>query len=241
MAANAVPDPATGPGQAPPALGVLYAVGLWCARHAVLVVLAWLVALGAVLGLNRAFGGTYSDDFTLPGTASQTGVEVLRAHDPVAGGYGAQVVLHTAKGTIADKSSQVDQAVSAISRLPHVLTAVNPLNPPPGAVSEDGRTAYISVRFGEPPSTLGSGYLDGVDSAVAPLREAGVQVEYGGPLGELSRPKGQDLTSEAIGFAVAIVVLLVGFGSVAGAVTPLVTALVAVLMGLACLDRKSVV
>ncbi len=36
------------------------------------------------------------------------------------------------------------------------------------------------MRFDVQPSTLGDGYLSGVDDAVRPLREAGAQVEYGG-------------------------------------------------------------
>lgn len=79
------------------------------------------------------------------------------------------------------------------------------------------------------PSTLGDGYLHGVDTSVKPLRAAGAQVEYGGPLGELARPVADDRISELIGFAVAIVVLLIGFGSVVAAAMPLVTALISVI------------
>ncbi|MEU6238988.1 MMPL family transporter, partial [Kitasatospora sp. NPDC047058] len=76
---------------------------------------------------------------------------------------------------------------------------------------------------------------DGVDAAVAPLRDAGVQVEYGGPLGELARPPADDRLSELIGFGVAVVVLLVGFGSVIAAGLPLVTALIGAIVGLGLL------
>ncbi len=85
------------------------------------------------------------------------------------------------------------------------------------------------------PSTLGTDYLNGVDTAVQPLRDAGVTVEYGGTLGELARPEADDRTSEAIGFAVAIVVLVIGFGSLIAAVLPLVTALLGAVCGLALL------
>jgi RND superfamily putative drug exporter len=145
------------------------------------------------------------------------------------------------------------QTVGDLEKLPHVLSAQNPL-PPPGSqspsgqsgqqnvgpLSSDGKTAYITVRFDVQPSTLGDDYLHGVDSAVQPLRSAGVDVEYGGPLGELARPAPDDRVSEAIGFAVAIIVLLVGFGSVIAAALPLVTALISVVGGLACLSLLAV-
>jgi RND superfamily putative drug exporter len=104
-----------------------------------------------------------------------------------------------------------------------------------GPLSDDKKTAYITVRFDVQPSTLGDDYLDGVDTAVQPLRSAGAEVEYGGPLGELARPAADDRVSELIGFGVAVIVLLVGFGSVIAAVVPLLSALISVVGGLAIL------
>ncbi|MFE3743183.1 MMPL family transporter [Streptomyces sp. NPDC059134] len=221
--------------------GLLQRLGTWCARHFVVVIVAWLVALGALHGLQNSFGGTYSDDFALPGTQSDTGARVLAEHAPAASGTGAQVVLHDGRQSLTAVQSQIDQAVASLQKLPHVLSAASPLPaspsaPPTGALTSDGRTGYISVRFSASPTTFPHSYLDGVDRAVQPLRAAGVEVEYGGPLGELARPKAGDLTSEAIGFAVAVIVLLIGFGSVIAAGIPLLTALIAVIVGLACLS-----
>lgn len=231
---------------APSRPGALRRTGQWCARHFVIVIVLWLAALAGLQVLNHAYGGDYSDDFSLPGTQSQDGVDVLKAHDPSAGGYSAQVVLHDASKPLTDVSDQVSSAVTALGKLPHVLSVQNPLpsdgstpptsgTPDVGPLSTDGKTAYITVRFDEQPSTLGAGYLDGVDSAVAPLRAADVDVEYGGPLGELARPEADDRTSEAIGFGVAILVLLIGFGSLLAALLPLITALICAVCGLALL------
>ncbi|WP_343239486.1 MMPL family transporter [Streptomyces sp. SID7909] len=225
----------TGAGQR----GRLLRLGEWCARHCVVVLVLWLLALGGLHVLQSAFGGTYSDDFDLSGTQSSTGADLLRAHDPAAGGTGAQVVLHDAQKPLTDVSDQVGQVVGNLEKLPHVLSAQNPLpsssSATSTALSKDGKTAYITVRFDVNPTSLDDSYLDQVDTAVQPLRSAGVQVEYGGPLGELARPETKDFTSEAIGFAVAVVVLLIGFGSVVAAGLPLVTALIAVIVGVSCL------
>lgn len=218
--------------------GVLRRLGEWCARHFVIVVVAWLVALVALQALNRSFGGDYSDNFSLPGVQSQEGLDVLKKHDPAAGGYSSQIVMHDGDKALTSLGSQMSTTVADLQKLPHVLSAQNPLSVPAskvGPVSSDGKTGYITVRFDVQPSTLGDGYLHGVDSAVQPLRSAGADVEYGGPLGELARPAANDRISELIGFAVAIVVLLIGFGSVIAAGIPLVTALISVIGGLACL------
>ncbi|MFI8355725.1 MMPL family transporter [Streptomyces cyaneofuscatus] len=231
---------------APHRRGALRRTGEWCARHFVTVLVLWVAALAGLQVLQHAYGGDYSDDFSLPGTQSQDGLDVLKAHAPQAGGYSAQVVLHDADKPLTSVSDQVATAVADLEKLPDVLSAQNPLpssgsTPPPppdpntGPLSTDQKTAYITVRFSVQPSTLGASYLDGVDAAVKPLRSAGVEVEYGGPLGELARPEPSDRTSEAIGFGVAVIVLLIGFGSLLAAVLPLVTALVCALCGLALL------
>ncbi|CAD5969475.1 MULTISPECIES: MMPL family transporter [Streptomyces] len=231
---------------APHRRGALRRTGEWCARHFLTVLVLWVAALAGLQVLQHAYGGDYSDDFSLPGTQSQDGLDVLKAHAPQAGGYSAQVVLHDAGKPLTSVSDQVATAVADLEKLPDVLSAQNPLpssgsTPPPppdpntGPLSTDQKTAYITVRFSVQPSTLGASYLDGVDAAVEPLRSAGVEVEYGGPLGELARPEPSDRTSEAIGFGVAVIVLLIGFGSLLAAVLPLVTALVCALCGLALL------
>lgn len=200
----------------------------------------WIVALAGVQAANRAFGGAYSDDFSLPGTQAQQGRDVLLAHEPAAAGTSSQVVLHDA-AQLSGFQPQIAQAVASLQQLPHVLSVQSPLPPPGqgavpgGPLAPDGLTGYITVRFDTMPALLGRDYLGGVDAAVAPLRAAGVQVEYGGPLGELARPPADDRSSEVIGFAVAVVVLLVGFGSAIAAGLPLLTALIAAVVGLGVL------
>ncbi|KOG42559.1 MMPL family transporter [Streptomyces resistomycificus] len=216
--------------------GALRRLGEWCARHFVIVIVAWLVAVVALQALNRSHGGTYSDDFSLPGVQSQQGLDVLQQHDPAAGGYSSQIVLHDKDKALTSLSSQMSTTVADLQKLPHVLAVQNPLSQSAskiGPLSTDGDTGYITIRFDVQPSTLGDDYLHGVDDAVQPLRSAGADVEYGGPLGELARPAADDRVSELIGFGVAIVVLLIGFGSVLAAGLPLVTALISVVAGLA--------
>ncbi|MFJ6658527.1 MMPL family transporter [Streptomyces sp. NPDC091377] len=218
--------------------GLLQRLGEWCARHFVIVIVGWLVAVGGLQAVEHAFGGTYSDNFALSGSQSQRGVDLLKSHDPAADGYSAQIVLHDADRSLTALGPQVSATVAGLQKLPHVLSVQNPLtvqSPTPklGPLSGDGRTAYLTIRFDTQPSTLGEGYLHGVDGAVEPLRAAGAEVEYGGSLGELARPAANDRVSELIGFAVAIVVLLVGFGSVLAAGIPLLTALISVVGGLA--------
>ncbi|CAM5629088.1 hypothetical protein [Streptomyces pilosus] len=67
----------TGPGA-----GGLRRLGEWCARHFVVVIVAWLVALVALQAAGRSAGGTYSDNFTLrtrsPSRASRSSSGTIR-------------------------------------------------------------------------------------------------------------------------------------------------------------------
>ncbi len=180
---------------------------------------------------RQVAGGTFSDDIDLPNTQSTTGAALLTAHEPAVAGASGLVVFHAGSGSLSASQKPLEQSVAAINGLPHVLSASDPFTTSPPTISADGRTAYSTVQFDSRPKTLGTDYLTRLDTAVAPARAAGVQVEYGGALDELTRPPPNDRTSELIGFAVAIIVLLIGFGSVIGAVLPLVTAVVSVVIG----------
>ncbi|MGW4754566.1 MMPL family transporter [Streptomyces chartreusis] len=226
-----------------PKRGGLRRLGEWCAHHFVIVIVAWVVALGVLQALNHIHGGEYSDNFALSDVQSEKGLDVLKEHDPQAGGYSSQIVMHDADKPLTSFGSQMSTTVADLQKLPHVLSVQNPLEATSskvGPLSSDGKTGYITIRFDEQPSLLGDSYLNGVDNAVEPLRQAGVEVEYGGSLGELERPAGNDRISEAIGFGVAIVVLLIGFGSVIAAFLPLISALIAVVGGLACLGLLAI-
>jgi len=196
------------------------------------VVVAWVVVGAALLLANRAFGGTYVDDYTLPGTSAQQGKDLLAVHSPKTAGSTSPVVLRSTSA-LSDQSDVLSQTVAALEKVEHVVTVSSPLAQ--GNLSADGMTGIANVTFTDNPQLYGQDLLDDVDQAVAPARAAGLQVDYGGQLGQLARPAPDDKRSEAIGLVVALVVLLIGFGSVVAAVIPLVSAVVGALGGLAVL------
>ncbi|WP_042364765.1 MMPL family transporter [Streptacidiphilus neutrinimicus] len=212
--------------------GLLHRTGRWCARHAWRVVAAWLVLIVGLGVANHRWGGTYADSFSLPGTAAQTGTDLLKAHgDASSSGVSSPLVLDAGHGTLAGHQAAIGTAVGALRRLPDVLSVTDPLTTP-GAVAKGGAIGTVTVRFSSNPAGFERSYLNGVDAAVRPLRADGVTVEYGDPLGQLAEPKSADAVSEAIGIGVALLVLLIGFGSVAATGLPLLTAVLGLGVGL---------
>ena len=49
------------------------AIAAWCFRHRRLVLLGWLIAVGAIFGLSQVTGSAFSNSFSLPGTESVEG------------------------------------------------------------------------------------------------------------------------------------------------------------------------
>ena len=206
----------------------------FAARKHWVFVIAWVVILGGLLGAKHAFGGEYVNNYTVSGSDSAQGLNVLNANFPQQGGYGGQIVFHSTKGTVTDQQSAVNQSVTNVSKLPDVIKAVSPFaSPNSGLVSKDGTIAYANVGWSVNPDSLETSYLDQLNNAVAPATKAGLQVEYGG--GAEIGQKTSDIKSEVIGLAIALVLLLIMFWSLMAALIPLVSAIFSVLSGLALL------
>lgn len=214
------------PARAPETQGALARIGRFCARRPALVIGAWLLLLASALVGRHFAAPVFSDQITLPGTQSKTGADLLAASEPRAGQPNGKVVFHVDSGTVAAQQSAVDQTLADLRELPHV-TAVSST-----VTSSEGRTAYTTVSFDEPTKNLGHDYTDGLDSATRPAVSAGLQVAYGGDLNDVVRAPANDRLSELVGLGTALLILLIGFGSVLAAMLPLFTALISVGTGI---------
>ena len=74
----------------------------WCYRHRIVVVVAWLVVLGTVIGVDHTVGNAYSNSFTLPGTESAKALTLLSAALPKQSGDADSIVWHVSSGTVND-------------------------------------------------------------------------------------------------------------------------------------------
>ncbi|MGW1811327.1 MMPL family transporter [Streptomyces sp. NPDC002078] len=201
-------------------------LGAFCARHPAAVIAAWLLVLVAALAGRHLAAPTFSDQVSLPGTASHTGADLLATSMPEAGRPGGKVVFHTSSGAVADQHSALERTLADIRGLPHVTAVSAPVT------SADGRTAYTAVSFDEQLKNLGHDYTGRLDKATGPARAAGLGVAYGGDLDQVVRAPADDMLSEGVGVVTALVILLLAFGSVLAALLPLVTALIGVGVGL---------
>ncbi|GIF76467.1 MMPL family transporter [Asanoa siamensis] len=210
-------------------------LGRTCARHHWVVIGAWLVlVVGLAVGNNR-LGGDYLNDYTVPGSQSDKGAEIISGEFPGQSTFVGQLVFHAPAGsTLYAQQSVIDQSTANAGTLGHVISATSPFATNPPTVSPDGTIAYATVDYDISTDTLGAEYLDQLNAAVAPARAAGLTVEYGAASGLIDRST-NDLGSELVGIIVAFVLLFLIFFSVVAALIPLIAAVFSVLGALSIL------
>ncbi|MFB7995941.1 MMPL family transporter [Streptomyces sp. NPDC056002] len=209
------------------------ALARWCARHRLVVVLLWLLALGGTSAAAAVAGSSYSNDYEAPGTESGRATQLLNDGFPGLGGDSDTVVWHTDGSMVraADVKERMTRTLDRIEHLPGIAAVTGPYEQQ-GAdrISADGRTAYATVTFDKQSGDIAKADAQRlVDTAKAAEHNApdGLRVELGGSAVALTE-SAQGHVAEIVGVVVAAVVLLLAFGSVAASALPIATALVSV-------------
>ncbi len=108
-----------------------------------------------------------------------------------------------------------------------MIRAVSPFGKAKASqLSKDETIGFISVTLDEGPSELTEEEAQGVIDAADPaVKSAGIRVEAGGYLGK-AVSKADTESSEAVGLAAAVIILLFAFGTVTAMILPIITAVV---------------
>ena len=197
--------------------------------------LAFVLLILVAAGLAGTAGGSYDDSFSLPDTESSRAQEVLEAEFPQSAGATATLVVGDYTEVQADPaaSDRLDQLLADLQAVPDVAAVVGPSSPDAqqqGLVSPDGGLAQARIAFG--------GELTDVDPAsvreVVELTEAADEQDglTLGLSGQVLDSVQEPPTSEVVGVAVAIVVLLLLFGAAVAAALPILSALLGLVVGL---------
>ena len=200
-------------------------LGSWCCRRRGRVVIIWLLVLVIGSVVSGAVGSNFKSEFDLPNVESRAGFTLL---DQEFGGRGSGTT-----GTIvfqsADGFSDAERA-AATAFLDKVATirktrVQSPFAPGgerqlAAAGTAAGTIAYAQIEVpGELDQDQGHEYAKKVE-AVAP-EVAGLRIEYGGRMFDEFEPP----SSELLGLAFAIVILIAAFGSVLAMGLPIGVAL----------------
>ncbi|QNP68069.1 MMPL family transporter [Streptomyces roseirectus] len=211
---------------------LLHRLGLSAYRHRTLVLGIWLAVLAALVTCVGLFGGKLDDRFTVPGTESQHALDTLGRTLPEASGAGAEIVFTAPPGrrvTDAPYTAAIAGAEAAAAKAPQVKAVVGPRLS--GAVSADRSTAIVQVQYSVQRAEVRPASLAAIERAAEAAEKDGLRTSVGG---SAYGSNGVHIgPSEIIGVAVALLVLVVTFGSLLAAGMSLLTALAGVAVGLA--------
>ncbi len=209
---------------------LLHRIGRFSFRRAWLVIAAWVLALGALLGAGLGLGGTLQESYAIPGTESQEAIDTLAAVFPQTSGASAKAVVEAPEGASVESESSrsaITAMETELEDIEGVASVLGPFDEYAGdQVSGDARTAYIQVQFDGQTTDVTAESIDAVTATGEIGRDAGLTVAFGG---EVFQDTTFGLTiTEVFGVLFAGVVLLITFGSLLSAGMPLLTALVGV-------------
>jgi RND superfamily putative drug exporter len=207
---------------------LLHRTAVFSARHRALVIGVWIVLLVGLGFSSHALGTKYSSSAEAAGSDSQAANDVMARSFDANLSDASPLVFHTDTGTITDAEHQptVEASLKAVAAEEDVKNVGDLV------VSEDGKTAYASVL---PATALGDlSVADAeaiLETAQEPAQGTDVQVEAAGQLGsKISKPETH--TSELIGIAAAMLILVLVFGTVTAMVLPIAVAIIGLFAGL---------
>ena len=208
---------------------LLYHLGRTAFRWRWFVTLLWVAVLGAVGFAATKAPAAPDDGFTMPGIESQKAFDLLEQRFPgtAADGASARIVFVAPNGekvTATDNKAAIEKLVTEAADGSQVASAIDPFTAK--AVSKDASTAYSTVTFKVKADDLTGAAKTHLERAIDTARDAGLTVEVGGDA--LATQPAAGGSAEAIGIAIAAIVLLITFGSLAAAGLPLLTAIIGV-------------
>ncbi|MFE3035999.1 MMPL family transporter [Streptomyces canus] len=215
----------------------LYRLGRLAFRRRHFVALMWvaLLTLAGVGAVNAPAAGSTS--FSIPGTEAQKAFDLLEQRFPGASADGAtgRMVFKAPEGekmTDAANKATVAKTVRELGDGSEVVSVTDPFTT--HAVSKDGTVAYLSVKYDAPAVGLKDATRKALETAGDDARAAGLTVEVGGDALQAQPDAGG--VGEAVGLAIAAVVLVITLGSMIAAGLPLLTAIIGVAIGVSTIS-----
>ncbi|MQS08799.1 MMPL family transporter [Streptomyces alkaliphilus] len=207
----------------------LYATGRFTYAWRRWVAIFWVALLGVAGVAVATTDSQPATEISIPGTEAQEAFDLLSERFPGMGAEGAtaRVVFRAPDGgeiTDPANTAAVGEVVAELERSSDRIAQVaDPFESQ--AISQDLTTAYAQVSYRVSGTELEDAEREALLDAAETGRDAGLTVEIGGDaLFEIPSTG----VAEAIGVAVAAVVLVITLGSLIAAGLPLITALIGV-------------
>ena len=105
----------------------LYRLGRWCATHARLVLVSWLVILAALGGGALTLGKPPTEQVSIPGSSFEKVLDHLSTQIPEAGGGFGTIVIHSTTGAFTpSQRTAIQEVFTKWAGLPNVKRVIDP-------------------------------------------------------------------------------------------------------------------
>ena len=200
------------------------------AGHPWRTIASWVVVLGVLFTLASSAAGTFTDDFAAPGSQSARALTLLNQNFPEAAKGTALVVLAADEGeTLTAHRADVAAVLDEVGAATHVESVADPFAA--GTVSDDGRIGYAELTLDVPEREMGKPAFAVLSDAVSGIDVPDLRVELGGDAVFLNSAE-EPSSHVGIGLLVALLVLLVVFGTLVAAILPIGLSIIAVGAGI---------
>ena len=206
----------------------------WCFVHRKAVLAGWLIALIGFFAVGLKVGANYAENDSLPGTDSTKALSVLQTNYPAQAGDSDQIVVQARQGTLRSPPAEtaVTSMLARVAKLPYVRSVTSPYGPG-GQISKDGTIGLATVNLTAQANSVPNSAVQTLISTAQSADSALLNVQLGGAAIENVAVPSGDFTSVILGIVLALIILFIAFRrSVLAALLPLISALVAIGVGL---------
>ncbi|HET9676527.1 MAG TPA: MMPL family transporter, partial [Solirubrobacterales bacterium] len=172
-------------------------------------VLLWIVAAVAIIGLGSSFAGEYEADYNTPGSESKAASELTESAFAGYSGQEIYVVWKDPNGATSPAAKkQMDAFFAEAEEVKNVEKAA------PVRVSKDGTIATTTLPLTVPGWEVKKEQGEELIDAAEANSGGGLEIKLGGEPIYLAQ---ESTSPEGIGFLAAAIVLLIAFGSLVAA------------------------
>lgn len=169
----------------------LYRLGLFSARRAWLVIISWVVILGISIGAFFALGGSLSNSFDIPGTASGAVTDQLAEKLPDTAGGTGTVVYRTDDGSpfTEQQKQEISQLAESATDIDGVAAVVDPFSAEQQRAEQAQQLAAGQTQISDGRAQLDAGQAQ-LDAGTQQLTQAQQQLDAARAQAEAAGPAG---------------------------------------------------
>ena len=204
-------------------------------------VIVWIALLSGLLALSGQIGSSYSDSLTLPDSESKVASTLLEGFQASAqktstssssssssSGSSSETMIQVvfASTKVALSEAQIAPALQAIAAVDHVTAIQSPFKLGAKAFSTDGLIATSNVAL-DVDRQLATVPIQNILAVADEYSSSSFSIAFlGNGVADAENPS-SSTSSEVFGLGIAAIVLLLTFGSLVSALTPILIAIVA--------------